>query len=223
MFISVLIPLYPLLEKVEQNNNKTKITFSKMGFAPLFLKVDFFKSRLYMISKLFNEFGTYGPIILIFLSMYLLWNKQNLFFYYTVGIFVDAVLNLILKAFFLQPRPSVDEKTFDLALRHGKRFLFKDGIPYDIFGMPSGHSQSAFFSTTFIYLALRKNDNPMFYTYLVISLLIMIQRVMYNHHTIFQVCVGASVGSCVGYLFYYIASQKIKGQIREKVDDFGPI
>jgi hypothetical protein len=57
-----------------------------------------------MISYLFNEIGTYGPVMLIFPSMYLLWNKQNLFFYYTVGIFVDAVLNLILKGFFLQPR-----------------------------------------------------------------------------------------------------------------------
>lgn len=174
-----------------------------------------------MLLELFNEFGTYGPIILIFLSMYLLWNKQNLFFYYIVGIFINAILNLILKAFFLQPRPSVDEKTFDLALRHGKRFLFKDGIPYDIFGMPSGHSQSALFSTIFIYLALRKNN--ILYTYIFISLLTMIQRVIYNHHTILHVCVGASIGSVVAYLFYYIATQKVQGQIREKVDDFGPI
>ena len=173
-----------------------------------------------MISYLFNEIGTYGPIMLIFPSMYLLWNKQNLLFYYTVGIFVDAVLNLILKGFFLQPRPSVDEKTFDLALKHSKRILFKDGIPYDIFGMPSGHSQSVLFSTTFIYLALRKNN--IFYIYLIISLLTMLQRVTYNYHTVLQVCVGASVGSALGYLFYYLATQNITGQIREKIDDFGP-
>ena len=174
-----------------------------------------------MLSELFNEFGSFGPIILIFLSMYLLWNKNNLFFYYTVGVFIDNILNLILKGLFLQPRPNIDQKSFDLALKHGKRFIFKDGIPYDLFGMPSGHSQSSFFSTIFIYLALRKNNIA--YTYLAISLLTMTQRVISNQHTIPQVCAGAILGCGTGYLFYYIATQKVKGQIREKPDDFGPI
>jgi len=174
-----------------------------------------------MLSELFNELGSFGPIILIFLSVYLLWNKHNLFFYYTVGVFIDNIINIILKGLFLQPRPSIDKKEFDLVLKHGKRFIFKDGMPYDIFGMPSGHSQSSFFSTVFIYLSLRKNNIG--YTYLAISLLTMIQRVVYNHHTILQVCVGAIVGCSTGYLFYYIANEKVKGQIREKLDDFGPI
>jgi membrane-associated phospholipid phosphatase len=174
-----------------------------------------------MLSELFNEFGSFGPVILIFLSMYLLWNKQNLFFYYTVGVFIDNILNIILKGLFLQPRPTIDKKEFDLALKHGKRFIFKDGMPYDLFGMPSGHSQSSLFSTVFIYLSLRKNNIG--YTYLAISLLTMLQRVIYSHHTVLQVCVGATVGSVTGYLFYCIANEKVKGQIREKPDDFGPI
>ena len=174
-----------------------------------------------MLSELFNEFGSFGPIILIFLSMYLLWNKNNLFFYYTVGVFIDNILNLILKGIFLQPRPNIDKREFDLAMKHGNRFIFKDGMPYDLFGMPSGHSQSSLFSTVFVYLSLRKNNIG--YTYLAISLLTMLQRVLYNHHTILQVCVGATIGSITGYLFYYIANEKIKGQIREKPDDFGPI
>jgi membrane-associated phospholipid phosphatase len=122
---------------------------------------------------------------------------------------------------FLQPRPSVDGKTFDLALKNGKRFLFKDGIPYDILGMPSGHSQDVLFSTIFIWLSLRKRN--ILYIYLIISLLTIIQRVYYNHHTILQVIVGAIVGALLGYLFYYLASQKVKGKIREKMDDFGPL
>jgi len=174
-----------------------------------------------MLSELFNEFGSFGPLTLIFLSMYLLWNKNNLFFYYTVGVFIDNILNIIFKGLFLQPRPSIDKKEFELALKHGKRFVFKDGMPYDLFGMPSGHSQSSFFSTVFVYLSLRKNNIG--YTYLAISLLTMLQRVLYNHHTVLQVCVGATIGSITGYLFYYIANEKVKGQIREKQDDFGPI
>ena len=174
-----------------------------------------------MLSELFNEFGSFGPTILIFLSMYLLWNKNNLFFYYTVGVFIDAILNLILKGLFQQPRPSIDQKSFDLAFKHGKRFLFKDGMPYDIFGMPSGHCQSSFFSTVFIYLSLKKNNIT--YIYLAISLLTIFQRVVYNYHTVPQVIVGAITGSFVGYLFYYLSTEKVKGLIREKLDDFGPI
>jgi membrane-associated phospholipid phosphatase len=51
----------------------------------------------------------------------------------------------------------------------------------------------------------------------------MAQRVVYNHHTIFQVIVGALVGAGFGYLVYFLAREKIKGRITEKVDDFGPM
>ena len=190
-------------------------------FANVYINIKIYLYYMEMLSELFNQFGSFGPIILIFLSMYLLWKKNNLFFYYTVGVFIDNIFNLILKGMFLQPRPGIDQKSFDLALKHGKRFIFKDGMPYDIFGMPSGHSQSSLFSTVFIYLSLRNNDIT--YTYLAISLLTMIQRVTYNHHSILQVCVGASIGCLTGYLFYYLASEKVKGQIREKPDDDGPI
>jgi membrane-associated phospholipid phosphatase len=99
--------------------------------------------------------------------------------------------------------------------------LFKDGMPYDVLGMPSGHSQSVIFSTVFIYLALRKKN--ILYVYLLISLLTMIHRVFYNHHTILQVFIGAIFGALLGYFFYYLATQKMKGLIREKIDDFGPL
>ena len=65
--------------------------------------------------------------------------------------------------------------------------------------------------------------NNITYIYLAISLLTMIQRVVYNHHTVPQVIVGAAIGSAVGYLFYYLATENVKGLIREKLDDFGPI
>jgi membrane-associated phospholipid phosphatase len=174
-----------------------------------------------VLSNIFNKLGSYGPLLLHFLSIYLLWNKQNLFFYYIIGIFVNDISNIILKGIFLQPRPSVDEKLFELALKNSRRFLFKDGMPYDVLGMPSGHSQSVIFSTVFIYLALRKKN--ILYVYLLISLLTMIQRVLRNHHTVLQVFIGALIGALVGYLFYYLATQKMKGLIREKIDDFGPL
>ena len=174
-----------------------------------------------MFMNLFNEIGIYGPIILNFLSIYLLWDKHNLLFYYIIGIFFNAILNLILKGIFQQPRPSEDYDKFNLALKNGKRFIFKNGVPFDVFGMPSGHAQSALYSTVFIYLALKKTN--ILYLYLLFSLLIIIQRVVYNHHTIFQVIVGILVGISFGYFVFSFAEKKIKNQIREKPDDFGPI
>ena len=174
-----------------------------------------------MSISLFNEFGCYGPVILIFLSMYLLWDNHNLFFYYSIGVFVNAILNLIIKGIFQQPRPSEDPKKFEIALKHGKRFLFKDGIPYDIFGMPSGHSQSVLFSAVFIYFSLQKLN--ILYLYLAISFITMIQRVSYNYHTVFQVIVGAIIGALFGYFVFSLAEKKIKNHIREKPDDDVPI
>ena len=173
-----------------------------------------------MSMNLLNEIGGYGPLILIVLSVYLLWNKRNLLFYYIIGGFFNAILNLVLKGIFQQPRPSEDYDKFNLVLKNGQRFIFKNGIPFDVFGMPSGHSQSSLFSAIFIFLSL-KNLNILS-VYLFISFIIMAQRVAFNHHTINQVIVGAIVGGLFGYSMFYMAQNKLMGVIREKIDDYGP-
>jgi membrane-associated phospholipid phosphatase len=169
----------------------------------------------------FLNIFSYGPLFLIILSWSLLWNKNTLFFYYTVGLFLDTILNLVLKGLFKYPRPSDDLQKCNLAITHGKRFLFKDGMPYDIFGMPSGHSQSVLFSSVFMYFTLK--DKKMIYIYAIISLLTMIQRIYSYNHTLFQTIIGAFIGSIVGYLMFFLSGQKLTGIITEKLDDFGPI
>jgi len=72
----------------------------------------------FMLDKVFYYVGGFGPLILLFSSLFLLWNKHNLFFYYSIGIFVNAILNLIIKGILQQPRPSEDPKLFNLALKH---------------------------------------------------------------------------------------------------------
>ena len=47
----------------------------------------------FMLDKVFYYVGGFGPLILLFSSLFLLWNKHNLFFYYSIGIFVNAILN----------------------------------------------------------------------------------------------------------------------------------
>ena len=173
-----------------------------------------------MINILY-EFGEFGPIILIFISWYLLWNSHNLFFYYNVGIFINAVLNLILKGIIQQPRPLFDDKKVHLMKTNLKDLFYNDGIPFNIFGMPSGHTQTAFFITVFIYLSLKKNN--IFYFFLLYSLFICYQRVKTEYHSLPQVIVGALVGSAFGYFMYQLAREKMKGLIKEKQDDNGPV
>ena len=174
-----------------------------------------------MFVQFIKEIGQYGPLILIISSTVLLWNHHNLFFYYIIGIFADSLLNIILKGIIQLPRPSEDPKLFNIALKNGKRFIFKNGMPHDIFGMPSGHAQSSFFSTTFIYLSLRKTNISIIY--LLLSFITLFQRVIDNFHTVLQVIVGSIVGILFGYFVYYLSQEKLKNKIREKPDDNAPI
>jgi len=167
------------------------------------------------------EFGEYGPIILIILSWYLLWNNENLFFYYNIGIFANAVLNLILKGIIQEPRPMFDDKKTSLIKTNAKSYFFQNGIPFDMFGMPSGHAQMSFFTTIFIYLSLKHKN--LFYLYLIYSVFICYQRVKFDYHSLSQVIVGSIVGVAFGYYVYQLAREKIKGTIREKPDDNGPV
>ena len=167
------------------------------------------------------NFGKSGPFVLFVYSVYLLWNKSNLLYYYISGVFLDAILNLVLKGLIKEPRPSEDPKLFNVALKHSIRFKFINGYPYDVFGMPSGHAESVFFSTVFIYLALK--DIKISILYLIISLLTMYQRVLFNSHTVLQVLAGALVGILFAGFIYFMARQKIMGKLRAKKDDDGPI
>ena len=107
------------------------------------------------LNSLFYNIGNIGPIFLIFLSCFLLWNKKNLLYYYLIGVFLNTIINIILKGYIQQPRPLDDDKLFKIALKNCKKTIFKNGTPYDVFGMPSGHAQSCFYTTFFILFSLK--------------------------------------------------------------------
>lgn len=177
---------------------------------------------IHFLEQIIYLIGKYGPLLLLLCSLFFLWSKENMFFYYSIGIFINSLLNIVLKGLIQQPRPYEDTKDFELALKNAKSIIFKNGyIPYDIFGMPSGHTQSCFFSSIFILLALKKPK--IFLFYLFISFIVMYQRIKYDYHTLFQTIVGAIVGSSFAYYVFYLAQEKIKGKITAKRDDFAPI
>jgi membrane-associated phospholipid phosphatase len=167
------------------------------------------------------EVGAYGPILLALLTWYLLWNRKTLFYYYTVGVVLNSILNIILKMLIQEPRPSVDAQQLELLKRHAHDYFFQNGIPFKLLGMPSGHVQSSIFSAVFIYLSLR--ENKWLIVYILSALLTAYQRIAMNFHSLYQVIVGGMVGWSFAYFFYTLAREKIKGIIRAKPDDNAPV
>ena len=168
-----------------------------------------------------KKIGQYGPFILLLFSIFLLRNKSNLLFYYILFFGISVILNVVLKGLIQQKRPCIDRETFQLMMRNKERYIKKNGVPYDIFGMPSGHSQSVVFSTIFIYLCLR--DFKILLFYILISLITLFQRVINNHHTVLQLVIGSLAGALLGYIGYNMARINIEGKKTMKKDDYGPI
>jgi hypothetical protein len=171
--------------------------------------------------KFLSTVGQNGPIILFVLTVFLLRNKCNLLFYYIIFYIISLILNIILKGFFQESRPSIDKKTFDLMIKNKERYITKYGVPYDIYGMPSGHSQSVLYSTIFIYFAF--HNIKLTIGYLLISTITLFQRVIENHHTVFQVIIGSIVGLIIGYVSYEMAKIKMAGKLTIKKDDYARI
>lgn len=183
-----------------------------------------------LFEQLFYHVGNNGPFLLTITSLLLLKNKPYYFEYYLLGSVVNFILNQILKLLIKQPRPSVDQKTFDLAMKHMKSTTnYANMISYDkVLGMPSGHSQGVFFSTAFIYFVfyyLKPNntDTNILLFYLFISFVTITQRVYYKFHTINQIIIGGFIGIGFSYLVYTWASKKIKGSLKGREEENGPL
>ena len=161
-----------------------------------------------IVKPILKYTGEFGPMILFFPTVLLLWNKKNALIYYVSGSFLNGLLNIFLKLFIQQPRPSDDADKFELVMERRKHLLF---IPYDIFG----------FTTVFVFLAMR--NIILKWCCVFIGLLTIWQRVAYNHHTVLQVVVGAIVGGLFAYLMFHMSKTNIAGLLKERCDDYAPI
>lgn len=161
------------------------------------------------------------PLAVALLSNYVLIDKSYMLYYYNIGSFINILLNVILKGIIQDPCPMYDERKINLAKSNDKHSFFQNGIPFHLFGMPSGHAQSCFFSTAFVYFVLRKMN--WLYVYLFLSTLICYERLIHNHQSLLQVVVGGIIGISVAYALYMFTNEQIKGKIKEKPDDDGPI
>ncbi len=163
------------------------------------------------ITLLLDYIGLYAPIILLVTSIFLLQNRINYLKIYILGVLLNNVFNVVLKNVIKEPRPSSSSRILEIAIANKKM------NDYHKFGMPSCHAQNCGFELAFITMVLKNS----FITgsYLVITLLSLFQRYKYSKHTILQLIVGLFIGMGVGYLFYVIAKNVIKGNIKMRPDD----
>jgi membrane-associated phospholipid phosphatase len=171
--------------------------------------------------QLLDFIGEFGPIILFVMTMLLLRFKTNLLVYYCVGMLLKAIINALLKVIIQQPRPMEDPQLFNSILQYNRSHRSYFQMPYDRYGMPSGHASSVFYSTMFVHLAFRDIQTTLLY--LLVSLLTMFQRVDNLYHSIPQVIAGAFVGILVGWGTFYMATQHKMGSLQRKKDDFAPM
>lgn len=159
-----------------------------------------------------DTIGFFAPVILFMFSVLLLRHMSNYLLFYIAGTILNNILNIILKMIIKEPRPSKDQKFIEIGVTNGAI------ISFDKFGMPSGHAQNCGFSLAFITLVF---NNPFITTiYLIISLISIMQRYMYNNHTILQLIIGFIIGLIAGYITYLFGSKHIMGNIKTKKDDY---
>ena len=159
--------------------------------------------------------GLFAPVILFFLSLFLLRNNKKYLYFFFYGFILNNILNIILKVAIKEPRPTDEQKVIAIGIANEAR------ISFDKFGMPSGHAQNCAYCLAFITMVL--NDPFITAIYTILTFNTLFQRYLYNNHTILQLVVGTFIGLFVGYIIYTIANKNIMGNIKMKKDDYAPL
>lgn len=159
--------------------------------------------------------GYYAPMLLLFITAFFLRNRCTYLKFFLFGYAGTFVLNSALKLLIQEPRPSKDMRTLEIAIKNGQR------LGFDKYGMPSGHAQVCGFCLAFMTILFKSPFISLFYA--VISIITLYQRYIYKNHTIPQLIVGFLIGLASGILVYFIAYKSVKGILKMKPDDNGPL
>ena len=166
--------------------------------------------------KIIDSVGYFAPYVLGLFSILLLIYRRlyTCLVVYSVGYGLNTVINLGLKGIIKEPRPSEDQQLFSFESIGDKR------ISMDRFGMPSGHSQSVFYSTLFIWFAIKNVWITL--CFFLISMISVYQRIKYKNHTWKQVFLGAILGSVMGSAVFTFSQQQLRGSLKPRKEDWGP-
>lgn len=161
--------------------------------------------------------GEWGPCILLFLGMLSLYKTPTYLGLFAAGSVLNLLINYILKGILKHPRPNEKEHLINLEQR------YKEILNFGRYGMPSGHTQSAVFSTAFVFMVTR--DVNLLVLFSSITLVTMYQRVKEDFHSINQVIMGAAVGYLAALFFFLYTRKTLQGKVKAKLDDnyFGMI
>lgn len=139
--------------------------------------------------------GYYGPLLLIGINMYNLYDRFFWSVIYILFVIINTYINKELKKWIKEPRP-IGWKSFA---------TFERLENEESYGMPSGHAQSAMFSVMFYYLLFGIDE--VLYVMIFITSLTIYQRWHNKNHTIYQLIMGLFVGGFFGWSVYYIAKK----------------
>jgi len=114
----------------------------------------------------------YLPLLNITLSSYFLKQREKIQNFLLLIVF-NVIINYIIKFSLKEPRPITNHK-------------------FDIYGMPSGHSQIMTFLTFYIYYKT-KNINLFIFNF-ISTILVLIQRYKSNEHSLEQILFGSFIG-----------------------------
>lgn len=131
-----------------------------------------------------------GNIFFVMIICIFLWSKRFFWTYiYIILYVINYYLIIFSQKIIKDPRPI-----------NGKEFTKDEFHNSDVYGMPSGHTQTACFSLVFFYMITRS------FFWLFIMLFIVgctiSQRLIYRKHTIYQIIMGGIIGSILGYSSY---------------------
>jgi membrane-associated phospholipid phosphatase len=144
--------------------------------------------------------GYYGPLILIFINVYFLYDRFFWCYIYVIFVIINSFLNKLLKNIIKEPRP-----------KNWKAFAsFEKLENEESYGMPSGHAQSVMFSVIFYYLIFGIDE--VLLSMLFITGLTVFQRGYNKNHTYTQLFIGLIIGGLFAWFVYFIA-KKYKNKI----------
>jgi membrane-associated phospholipid phosphatase len=146
-----------------------------------------------------NTLGANGPIILFFLNILCLTQYSHKYVaFYVFFIFIDILLNELLKGVIQQPRPLGYKSNNEVYYNMNYKGIHK-------FGMPSGHAESTAFSLT--YIGLVTKSPLLIILELGIGCIVLYQRWTTRKHTIMQLVVGSIIGCILGIGCYFIVDK----------------
>jgi membrane-associated phospholipid phosphatase len=155
----------------------------------------------------FRQIGFNGPIIVIVISLFVLWNRPSYWILYIFGLILNIGLNTFLKQWIKQPRPDGHIQYLDHPTLYD--------TPGQNYGMPSGHAELVIYTLTFLFVL--GYDWTIIIGVAFFAAITVIQRFVDLKHTAEQLLVGSFVGGVLAWGLIYCKKILLRGKSNNKI------